>query len=465
MSDKKIGNSFDKRLFEKVLLYNSLTNQEYLDLIISYTKPSFFENEKNRTVFSFLSEFYNVFGKVPNITELKLHLPEAEKRQILKDVILSFDNIDKTYDPDVLLKITERFLKEKTVLQTVQKTSIEIQTGNIDTNEILKNFEKACGINLFEDLGFDYLEKIDEVCKQLQTIDETISSGWKWLDEKIGGGFLKNGKAVYLFFGPTNVGKSIFLGNIATNILSQDKTVLLITLEMAQEIYSKRISSQLSQIEMDDLAQSVDCLKTHIENYKREHSDAKLIIKEFPPKSVTPFHIKSYIRRLIQKGIKPDVIVLDYLSLISPPINGKNSYESQKEIAEQIRAISYEFGCSIITAVQMNRGGYKEKEPDLDTTGESMGISHTVDAQISIWTEEEDFELGVIHYGLVKNRFGPRKCSSVLSINYPTLTLSDPDDIITEMSPPVKKIPGDIEEEKDNHLQSTLDMINQLCNE
>lgn len=462
MVEAKTGTGFDKHLFERVMLYNCLTDRTYLETIIPFTKPSFFDNEKNRSVFSYIASYFAEYQKVPNITELKIHLPEAEKRQILKDVILTFEKLDKTYDKDVLLKITEKFLKEKMVLQTVQKTSVEIQAGNIDSPQILKDFEKACNINLIENIGFDYFEKIEEHCHNLQQVDETISTGWSWLDENLGGGFLKNGKAVYMFAGSTNVGKSIFLGNVATNILKQDKTVLLVSLEMSEHVYSKRFSAQLSKIPMNDLADSVKSLREQLENFKNKHSASKLIVKEFPPKSITPLQLKNYIQRLIRQGIVPDVIVLDYLTLLACPEKGKNSYEGGQLISQQMRSLTYEFECPLVTAVQLNRSGYNTKSPDVDTTSESIAIPETADVQISIWVEDEDFDLGVIHYALVKNRFGPRGCSSILDIDYPTLTLKDPDETSKNFSPPVKKedIPGYKDDNGSNNLvKSTLDIL------
>jgi hypothetical protein len=71
-----------------------------------------------------------------------------------------------------------------------------------------------------------------------------------------------------------------------------------------------------------------------------------------------------------------------------------------------------------------------------------MGLSHTADAQFSIWTEEEDFELGIIHLGITKNRFGPRDCHTVLQIDYPTLSLSDPDSVSKNFVVQRKHIPG-----------------------
>jgi hypothetical protein len=134
--------------------------------------------------------------------------------------------------------------------------------------------------------------------------------------------------------------------------------------------------------------------------------------------------------------------VLDYLNLVAPPERGQNSYEAVKQIAEQVRALSYFFNCPIITATQANRTAYDQKNPGLETTSESMGLSHTADAQFSIWTEEEDFELGIIHLGITKNRFGPRECHTVLEIDYPTLTLRDPDSVSKSYIANIKNIPG-----------------------
>jgi replicative DNA helicase len=449
----------DLNLLEKLIIYNAIMDSSYLESIIEHAKPKYFEDKNIRSIFESLAEYFSHHKKIPNITELKLHLVDPEKRNALKQVVLSFQDIDKTYDKDTLLVNSERFFREKAVKDTILKISVEVQSGEINTHKMLQDVEAACNINLVESLGFDYLENIDKHCEELQKVFKTIPSKWSWLDEKIGGGFQADGKAMYVFYGVTNVGKSIFLGNIATNILDQDKTVVLISLEMSEQIYSKRISSQLSQIAMNDLSIHVGPLKDKIISYKNKHKGAKLIVKEFPPKSVSPAHIKAYLEKLVRKGIKPDAIVLDYLNLLAPPDRGMNSYEAIKQIAEQVRALSYFFSCPVITATQANRTAYDQKNPGLETTSESMGLSHTADAQFSIWTEEEDFELGIIHLGITKNRFGPRECHTILNIDYPTLTLKDPDGISRTLAVQTKNIPGS---SKDNSITNTLSIIESL---
>jgi replicative DNA helicase len=157
---------------------------------------------------------------------------------------------------------------------------------------------------------------------------------------------------------------------------------------------------------------------------------SKIIIKEFPPSTLTPHQLKGFIKKLIQKGIKIDLIVLDYLNLLHSPV-GNNSYERILYSAQQVRAISYEIMCPIVSATQLNRSGYNVNNPGLETISESIGLATTSDAIISIWQKDEDKELGIINIGMSKNRFGPNFGSIALKIDYNTLTITE-DDTINE---------------------------------
>jgi replicative DNA helicase len=156
----------------------------------------------------------------------------------------------------------------------------------------------------------------------------------------------------------------------------------------------------------------------------------KIIIKEFPPSTLTPHQLKAFAKKLIQKNIKIDLIVLDYLNLLHSPV-GSNSYERVLYSAQQVRAISYELNCPIVSATQLNRSGFNIDNPGLETISESIGLATTADAIISIWQKEEDKELGIINLGMSKNRFGPNFGSIALKVDYNTLTITE-DDTINE---------------------------------
>ena len=127
---------------------------------------------------------------------------------------------------------------------------------------------------------------------------------------------------------------------------------------------------------------------------------------------------------MIDRGVKLDAIVVDYVNLLKSDV-GTNSYERIKYATEELRALSYVFECPVITATQLNRSGYSEVNPGLDTVGESYGLAATADAIFSIWREEEDIEMGVLKLGVMKNRFGENYGSVIMEIDYDTLSLKE----------------------------------------
>lgn len=450
--------------YEKIIFFNALMDQSYLETIFEYTKPGFFKDKDIKLIFTILNSYYQEHQKIPTIAELKAHLSTDEEKQALKRIVLSLSSFENNFDKDVLIKNTERWLKEKSVINTVFNTSIDVQSGDVNSSKILKNFEDACNISLVDNLGFDYLEKIDQHIEELKKVFKVLPTGWKWLDKHLGGGLMAEGRALYCFFGVTNVGKSIFLGNMATNILNQNKTVVLISLEMAESIYAKRISASLAKIPCNDLNSHSEPLKKYLNEYRLKNGNSKLIIKEFPTKSVTVLNLKTYIDKLIKKGINPDAIIIDYINLIAPPVNNLSSYESIKQITEGLRALSYHFECPIISATQATRAAVNSPSPDIDKTSESMGLSHTVDAQFSIWTEAEDIELGIIHLGIVKNRFGNRGVHTQLKIDYPTLSLSEIDDVPFGLIPK-GKIPKNLIDESNPNISDILNSVEKYSND
>lgn len=412
---------------ESIIIYKTLTDAGYLASIVDYVKPEFFKTKSIATIFGIIKDFNNTRKKPPTVTEIKSYLTTDELKATFRNLVQSFNDIDKNLDKDELYTNTERFLKEKAVYHTMLNIAEDVAKGTVDTAAALDKFEKSCNISLVTDMGLDLFNSIDTVVDDLNAVNKTIPSTWPWLDETLNGGFLERGRALYIFAGETNIGKSIFLGNIATNMVKQGKNVLLITLEMSELLYARRLCSNLSMIPVRDLGTNAYTLKTAIKEEK-ERGSGNLFIKEFPPSTITPNQLSAFIKKMADTGVRIDAIVLDYLNLIHSPI-GSNSYERVKNVSEQVRAMSYIFNCPIISATQLNRGGYGMANPDLASVSESVGLCATADAIISIFQNEEDRELGIIRLGMMKNRYGMRGHTQAMRIDYATLTITQADDV------------------------------------
>ena len=420
----------DLDFYETVVLYHSLIDESYLGSIIDNLDPTLFNNKDIRNIVKVVIDFYHTRDATPSLTEIKAHLVTDELKSSYKTAVSLISDFDKKFDRTELIINTEQFLRERAVYKTMLNIVDEQkQTTAIDTSDILNRFEQACSISIQADTGLDYYNDIDKHISDLTQEDDTISTSWEWLDDKLGGGFLENGRALYVFAGETNIGKSIFLGNVAVNMANQGKTVLLVSLEMSELVYAKRISTNITQIPINQLSHDTELLKEEIlENKNR--TGGRILIKEFPPSTITTSTLKSFIKKLKDTGIHIDALVVDYVNLLTTS-TGVNSYERIKHVTERLRALSYVFSCPVITATQLNRSGYNEANPGIETVSESYGLAATADCMFSIWQEEEDAELGVIKLGLMKNRFGQNFGHCAMQIDYSTLTLTQDDSLPT----------------------------------
>lgn len=412
--------------FEKIIVKNAMLDSAYLSAIVDFIDSKYFNDENIAKYFEIVSDFYDKRKKLPKISEIKTYLTSDSLRKGLKEVIEMFKDIDDG-DKNELYENTERFLKERGMYHAILESAESIGEGIYDTSGIVDRFEKIAGINLNTDKGFELYSGSEQLINDILNEDSMISSKWDWLNEAIGGGFRENGKALYMLAGQSNIGKSIFLGNIAANIAEQGKSVLVVSLEMPELLYAQRIASNITKIPMSEFKHDVHSLREGLDEKKKKNPEGRIYIKEFPPSTITPKQLSSFIKRMIDDGVEIDAIVIDYVSLLHSP-QGSNSYERIKYICEQVRAMSYIFECPTISACQLNRGNFGVENPGMEGIAESMGVAVTSDLILSIFQNEEDKELGIIRLGMMKNRFGMVGMVKPMKIDYSTLTVYESED-------------------------------------
>jgi replicative DNA helicase len=415
--------NLDLDYFEKILVRQSLIDSSYLTAIADYVKPDYFTDKRIAKYFEIVQTYYDKHQSLPSLTEVKAYLTDDNLRNGFKNLVSSFKELDSNLNKDELYSNTESFLKEKSVYHTLLKVAQEVSEGNIDTSNILDQFESSCNINLITDKGLEIFSNIDQIADDILNVDAYISSGWPWLDDLINGGFRRDGKGLYIFAGQSNIGKSIFLGNVAASIAKQGKSVLVISLEMSEMLYAKRICSNITKIPLKEFDTAVESLRFSVKQESKQYPDSKIFIKEFPPSTITPKQLTSFIQRFKDSGENVDAIVIDYVNLLHSTV-GSNSYERVKYICEQVRAMSYIFKCPIISATQLNRSAYNTNNPGMEGLSESIGLAATADVILSIFQNEEDQELNLIRLGMMKNRFGPRGGIQPMNIDYTTLTIT-----------------------------------------
>ncbi len=373
-----------------------------------------FEDKDTQVLFEEISTYINKYNTLPNKDVIRLilnnknTLTETDVQECL-DTLDSLDSIDNKFDIKWLIDETEKFCQERS-LQNAIRESIYILDGSDkikDKGMIPKLLSDALAVSFDPNIGHDFIEDAESRYEYYHHIEERIPFDIEMLNKITKGGLPR--KTLNVILAGVNVGKTLFLCHTAAAALQQNKNVLYITLEMAQERIAQRIDANMLNVSMDTIESlTKETYQRKIEKL-RQTITGKLVIKEFPTASASVIHFKSLLNELkIKKSFIPDLIIIDYINICSSGRikqgNNVNSYTFIKAIAEELRGLAVECNLPILTATQLNREGFGSSDPDMTDTAESFGLPATADF-MGVMIASADLPNQII-FKQIKSRYG-----------------------------------------------------------
>lgn len=428
---KKLVSDFTDTFIEKIILNKVFTEKRYTLFFEGLFDKRWFEDDRIAAIINLILLYNKKYSNVPKLNilnELIKKYCERTSKEVSEHstILLECLNLKIAADESSIKANIEYYVKNKGVYYTILD-GIEDLEKTKDVSKCIAKFEKINSITFDTDLGFDYFNQLDEHINYLVNPDAKLPMGIRWLDEVTHGGLLKDGKCLAVFMAQAGLGKSLMLGNLAYRWLKQDKVVVIISCEMSKDVYGRRIDALISNDNIDELQITHKESFSKIRQFKADHPDARLFIKEYPPTTIKTNDIKLYIDSLISKGIKPDVIVVDYLNLLLPNyMTDGGSYFNILQVSQNLRALSYLYNCPVVTATQSNGEGINNANIGLEHISESKGTGHTGDFICALYQLAEDIDAGIINGKILKNRLGGKhgKVHS-FKLNDKTLMLED----------------------------------------
>ena len=423
---------------EQTILRNLLTNEEYTRRVLPFLVPDYFDGVY-KDLFKEVAKFVSKYNKIPTLESFKIEIDESGKlsEENYRQGMELLPNIftPESENLDWLIERTEKWCQDRSVYNAVME-SISIIDGKHATlkkNAIPDVLSKALGVSFDTNIGHDYLEQVDERYDFYHEQEERIPFD---LDNfnKITKGGLPN-KTLNIALAGTGVGKSLFMCHCASNILSQGRSVLYITMEMAEERIAERIDANLLNIPIDQIENlSKDMFKDKVSQINAK-TEGKLIIKEYPTGQANTSHFRALLNELkLKKNFVPEIIFIDYLNICASSrmkmIGGAvNSYSYIKSIAEEMRGLAVEFNVPIMSATQTNRQGFSSDDPGLEDTSESFGLPATADLMFALISNDELNSMGKILVKQLKNRYNdPTKYNRfTLKVDRSKMKLEDDD--------------------------------------
>ena len=271
-----------------------------------------------------------------------------------------------------------------------------LQTCSFD--EISKVINDALKLGSENNFGYDYMADFDVRFQPKHR--NPLSTGWKDIDNITGGGLGKSELGVVI--APTGAGKSMLLVHLGATGIKEGKAVVHYTLELQDTVIANRYDSCITGYPLSDIKNFKDEIYDELKNL-----DGSLIIKEYPTKSASTNTIRAHLSRLVKRGIKPGMIIVDYADLLRPTVVRKEKRNELESIYEELRALSTEFQCPIWTASQTNRSGLSAEVITMEQISEAFNKCFVADFIFSVSRTIEDKQNNQGKIFIAKNRNGP----------------------------------------------------------
>ena len=398
---------------ENVILQNLANDDEFMRKVIPFLKRDYFLDNTDKILYDKIKSFIDEYNSIPSKDALTIAAQNDKSlsEDQYKEVVDAIHNLDPTeHNKDWLYKETEKFCKDKAIYNAILSSIAIIDGRDKGKSEdgIPQLLQDALGVCFDNNVGHDYIDSADKRYEYYHRVETRIPFDLDYFN-KITNGGMPN-KTLNVCLAGTGVGKSLFMCHVAASVLAQNKNVLYITLEMAEERIAERIDANLMNITMDQLKDLPKAIfDSRIEKI-RGKTEGTLIIKEYPTTGAHTGHFKALLNELqLKKQFKPDVIIIDYLNICASSRfkagSNINSYTLIKSIAEELRGLAVEENVPILSATQTTRSGYGNTDVELTDTSESFGLPATVDFMFALISTEELEQMNQLMVKQLKNRY------------------------------------------------------------
>ena len=288
-------------------------------------------------------------------------------------------------------------LLSKGVLGVSNENLIKKVTGTLEDLAMTSNDETK-RISSGIDEWFDNLDKPDNP-------NDVFKWGFKKMDRLI----KMRRSELYLIAARPSLGKSAYALNVVKNLCLQGKKTLFVTLEMGGGQVRDRLMSNLAKVPFQKIKNR--------EGFDKEEKDrmfeSKEKIKQFnwwvyDHGAMTIQKISNVSRKMMKEnGL--DVIVVDYLQLMSSDNRGGNRVQEVEEISRGLKVLAQELDIPIIALSQLNRDTAREnKEPNLHDLRSSGSLEQDANAVIMLHNKDpnDQYEHKHITLYIRKNRDG-----------------------------------------------------------
>lgn len=412
---------------ERAVLGGIMLDPEALERLEGMLQPEHFYVEANGKVFSAIQDLSSRGQPVDALT-LKDHLERRDElakcggEAYLADLVTSVPT-------SANVKHYASIVRERAVLRELLGVCSHVSREVYENNErevhehldeaekrvlaVAENFSRSRPtFNKMSDLMLQSYKELEARYAEKKAITG-VPSGFNDLDEMTSG--MQRGDLIVIA-GRPSMGKTAFSMNLAQNasIRSDDTGVVAVfSLEMSAQQIAMRMLACEARVDMKNLRtgrfSSEDWRK--LAHASGTLAESAIFVDDTPAISV--LELRSKCRRLKREAKKLDLVVIDYLQLMSGRSDAERREQEISEITRSLKGLAKELDVPVIVLSQLNRSleSRADKRPMMSDLRESGAIEQDADIIMFIYRDwvyhKKPENEGVAEIIVAKQRNGP----------------------------------------------------------
>jgi replicative DNA helicase len=383
--------------FQIKVLSALLTDKKFLLDINDVLSDDYFDNSAHKWIVNETLKYFTKYHTTPTLEVLKTELKKIDNEVLQVSVKEQLREAYQSADDDLEYIETEfsSFCKNQQLKKALLSSVDLLKAGDYDS--IRGMIDNALKAGQDKALGHEYNKDVESRYRENHRL--VVPTPWPILNESLQGGL--GGGDFGLIFGNPGGGKSWALVALGGNAVKLGYNVVHYTLELGEDYVGRRYDAFFTNISVSDIGNH----KTQIERMTSE-LPGNLIIREYSPGQATISTIESHIQKCVSSGFKPDLIIIDYVDLLSSKRRTIDKKQEIDDIYISTKGLAKQLNLPVWSVSQVNRSGAKDNVIEGDKAAGSYDKMMVTDFALSLSRKKEDKVNNTGRFHIMKNRYG-----------------------------------------------------------
>jgi KaiC/GvpD/RAD55 family RecA-like ATPase len=370
-----------------------------------------FTDPNLKTIVGVMKNYYDKYNVVPAYDNMGIELRDLARSDKEQETYLAvLDKVKDTSSSGVesTRDKAEKFFRQQNIVRTANEILKIAEKGNDDQYDRCVNLlNDAMTVGIHNDFGEGLFDHINETLSD--DYRNPIPTGIDKIDELLEGGLAKGELGVII--GPTSFGKTSLTTAMASHAACTGHKVLQIVFEDRIKQIQRKHLGRITGIEARDLSkpQNIDLVKKTIEEFPdKEALKENLRIVKFPSGEKTARDIKRFIKKLVNTGFRPELVIVDYFECLEHESDKSvsNEYEKEGKTMRMFEAMAGELDMAFWIPSQGTKDSINLELVTMDKIGGSVKKAQIAHVIMSIARTVEDIGNNKATIAILKNRAG-----------------------------------------------------------